>query len=64
MSDEQSFATIRDGMPRMWWALYQGSLSAGFDRYQAFALVQTYIMSSNPHGNKPPTCQGPESDAV
>lgn len=42
---EQMFATTRDTYPRLWWALYSGSIAAGFNPNQALSLVQTFIMA-------------------
>ena len=58
----QRMAAIRDGMPRMWHALYQGALAAGFDKTQAMNLVQTWILSQNRNGIQPREVDGPESD--
>lgn len=58
----QNLAAVRDSMPRLWYALYQGSLAAGFDRTQAFNLVQTWILAQNPKGVKPSDADGPPPD--
>lgn len=43
---EQNLAHLRDVMPRVWWSIYQGSIQAGFDARQAFAVTQTYILAN------------------
>ena len=40
---EQALAAIRDGMPRMFFALYEGSKDAGFSEQQSFDIVLTYV---------------------
>lgn len=50
---DQAFATMRDIIPQSWWAYYTGSIAAGFTPIQAFALLQTHILSQNPHGIAP-----------
>ena len=60
---EQDLANLRDGLPRLWHALYQGNLSAGFDERQAFVLLQTWILSQCPGGCRPPDGSGPKTDA-
>ena len=50
---EQELANIRDTLPHLWWALYQGCVSAGFGELQSFALLQTYILAQNPFGIRP-----------
>lgn len=62
MNSDQDFSQIRDVIPRLWYNFYQGCLQQGFNESQSFALLQTYILSQNPHGIKPPTDQGPPSD--
>lgn len=60
---DQSLASMRDAIPRIWWSLYQGCLAAGFDQRQSFGLVQTYILGQNPYGIQPPTDSGPKPDS-
>jgi hypothetical protein len=60
---EQGLASIRDTIPRMWFAYYQGSVAAGFSPEQAFILLQTYILSQTPNGIQPPRTSGPEGDS-
>lgn len=36
---DQQLAELRDTLPRMWWAMYQGAIDAGFTEKQAFTLV-------------------------
>lgn len=50
---EQDMAKLRDGMPRVWWALYTGALEAGFGPAQAYGLVTAFILSQNTHGIRP-----------
>lgn len=59
---EQGLASFRDMTPRLWWAIYQGSLSAGFNDHQAMALLHTYILSQNPYGIRPDDPTGPNPD--
>ena len=44
---DELFASIRDRMPPLWWALYTGSREAGFTDEQALILVQAFIIGSN-----------------
>ena len=57
---EQLLAQMRDSLPQMWYAIYSGSLAAGFDQVQAFTLLQTWLLSQNPHGIRPPSGSGPD----
>lgn len=58
---DSDYTTLRDSLPRLWWNLYQGSLAQGFDSYQAFVLLQTYILS-NGSGVQHPKGNGPKAD--
>jgi hypothetical protein len=60
--DEQKLAAIRDSIPRLWWSIYQGTLAAGFNHLEAFALLQTWILSQTPNGIQPPRQSGPDTD--
>lgn len=60
MNTEQELASIRDTVPPIWWSLYLGSVAVGFDTVQAFALVQTWILSQNSNGIQPPRTNGPK----
>lgn len=62
MSIEQDIAGIRDSVPHLWWGVYQGCLQAGFDERQAFALVETFILSSFSGGIRPPDVSGPNNN--
>lgn len=62
--DAQRMAAIRDGLPRLWMSLYQGSVDSGFSKEQAFILVQTWILAQNPKGIRPVETDGPEPDDV
>lgn len=44
---DEEFARLRDTLPRLWWALYQGARQEGFDETQSMALVRTWILSIN-----------------
>ena len=60
---EELLVSFRESIPRLYWGLYQGLLAAGFDQPQAFTLLQTYVLSQNPYGIRPPSREdGPESD--
>ena len=59
---ETDFIQIRNTMPRLWWNLYQGCLQNGFDERSALSLVQTFILSQNPHGIRPDGPFGPPTD--
>lgn len=59
---EESLVNARNYLPRAWWNLYQGCLASGFDRLQAFVLLQTYILAQNPSGIRPAPGEGPGSD--
>lgn len=59
---DQALAAFRDGMPRIWWNLYQGLLSTGFQKTQAFSLLTAYILSQNPNGIRPDNQPGPNTD--
>lgn len=61
---DQMAAGIRDGLPRLWYALYVGCVQAGFEKSQAFALLQTFILSNGNRPAIPPTCDGPEPPAA
>jgi hypothetical protein len=50
---EQDMAQVRDTMPRLWKALYQGAIDQGFTREVALLLLQTWILAQNPHGINP-----------
>jgi hypothetical protein len=57
MSDykrDQDLAGMRDGLPRFWWAIYCGCMEAGFNEKQSFALLETFIVTQNQYGVKPP----------
>jgi hypothetical protein len=41
---DQLAASARDSVPRLWWALYQGCLQAGFSEIASMALVGTYVL--------------------
>lgn len=59
---DQIMMVMRDYHPRAWWNVYQGSIQAGFPPREAFALLQTYILSQNPNGIVLPRGNGPGSD--
>lgn len=59
---DSDFSVLRDVVPRMWWNLYQGCLQVGFDKTQAFNLVQTYILGTTSGGIRPPDREGPPED--
>ena len=46
---DQALAEARDSVPRVWWALYQGAVEAGFEPVVAIALVKTWIMANGTH---------------
>ncbi len=60
---DQDLAGLRDGLPRLWWSLYQGSLTAGFNERQAFILLQTWLAATSAKGVILPDGEGPKSDA-
>lgn len=64
MNQDQMLAGIRDTLPQLWWAVYQGCLQVGFDERQSFALLQTFIMGQNPNGSKPCDGSGPRMEAA
>jgi hypothetical protein len=51
---DQDLAQVRDTLPRLWWAIYSGSITAGFSREQSFILLQAYILSQCPVGIRLP----------
>jgi len=52
---EQSLASARDLIPRLWRQIYLGCVRQGFTPDEAFKLTQTYIMSvNNQNGMQPP----------
>ena len=51
-------AEVRDSTPRIWMALYAGSIQEGFSEHQAFNLLQTWILSQNPNGTGPTPLRG------
>jgi hypothetical protein len=57
---EQEIASVRDGLPRVWWGLCVGCLQAGFSKDQALALTQSFILSQCPAGIRPSTPDGPD----
>ncbi len=57
---DQALAEFRDVIPAMWRSLYDGSLAAGFDKRQAFVLLQTWLLAQNPNGTRPPDASGPK----
>lgn len=59
---EEILVTLRESLPRIWMAVYQGSLQAGFTESQAFALLQTYILAQHSGGIHPPKESGPNTD--
>lgn len=59
---DQELAKMRDFIPGLWFAMYQGCLDKGFDKYQSMGLLQTWILAQNPNGIQPPKGEGPESD--
>lgn len=61
-SQDEFLASVRDGLPPMWFAIYQGCIATGFDERQSFALLQTYLLSQNPNGIRPPDEAGPSSN--
>lgn len=63
MISDQDIAAMRDAIPRVWWNLYQGSLTVGFDERQSMSLVMAWMMAQNPHGIRPDNLSGPKSDA-
>ena len=52
-NEDQLLAHARDVIPRLWGAMYQGALAAGFSASDAMGLVQTWILSQNPNGIRP-----------
>jgi len=62
MPSDAEYALFRDHMPRLWRNVYEGCLDQGFNKVQAFILLQTYILSQNPNGIQPGNTPGPESD--
>jgi hypothetical protein len=59
---DQEMARVRDHLPRMWWSVYQGCREAGFSETQSMALLQTFILSLNTGGIRPPHTDGPPAD--
>lgn len=59
---EHALLSLRNNLPRMWRAIYQGCLEAGFDTSQSMCLLQTYILGQNPNGIRPNDSFGPSSD--
>jgi hypothetical protein len=61
--DEQARASFRDGLPPMWWNLYQGCLQTGFSEKQGMWLLACFILAQNPYGIRPPDApEGPKPD--
>lgn len=50
---EQELASMRDGLPPVWWALYRGSTDTGFTKEEALYLLGCWIMSQCPNGTFP-----------
>lgn len=44
---DQDLASMRDGLPRIWWSIYQGNLMAGFTKDQAYGLLQSFIIAQS-----------------
>jgi hypothetical protein len=40
---DQQLAQLRDGLPRFWFAIYQGCLDAGFSEAQAMLIVLEFV---------------------
>jgi len=40
---DQQLANIRDNLPRLWWALYEGCKDTGFTDEQALRIVIAFI---------------------
>ena len=40
---DQALIEMRELIPRMWFAFFQGSIEAGFSEDQAFQLVRDYV---------------------
>ena len=59
---DQHLSMMRDQMPAVWWAMYQGCLDKGFDKYQSMNLLQTWIISQGTGGCRPNNIEGPNSD--
>lgn len=42
---DQGMAMVADRLPAFWRRIYDNTLAAGFDQYQAMDLLKTYILS-------------------
>lgn len=40
---DQQMASLRDGLPSVWWALYDGCLNKGFSADQSMQLLIAFI---------------------
>ena len=60
--DEQNLASVRATLPRLWWNVYQGLLDQGFEKDQAFAVLQAYVLGMGAGKVMPPSSAGPDSD--
>ena len=59
---DEELTTVRNTIPRLWWNIYQGCITAGFNELQSFILTQTYILGQNPYGIRPNDTSGPKTD--
>lgn len=60
--NEQELAAFRDSMPRLWWAIYCGSLAAGFSKSQAMSIVQASVLAAFGKGPQPNTPTEPDKE--
>lgn len=47
---DQTLASMRNTLPLIWRSLYSGAVAAGFEPADAFALLQTWILSQGQNG--------------
>lgn len=52
---EQAMAFFREFYPASCWAMYQGSIDAGFTDEQAFRLTTTWLLAQVQRPSEPPT---------
>lgn len=57
-----ALVNYRNTVPRLWHAIFQGCIDAGFNQQQAFALCQTHILAQNPNGIRPPDAVDPNKE--
>ena len=41
---DQAQALLKEALPSMWWAMFRGSLEAGFTHMESMDLVKTFVL--------------------